>query len=1239
METQHVIARRLAAFLVLACLLTACGGTTTTPRGPGIEDVRRRARERPDDPAAQAALAEAELLMPGGDSAERAALAIARARELDPASVRLAFVHAIERGAHGHMSDALDAHLEVITLARRSADPIAPVLAEISASALEELDDGVPRFGPRVRESLEPVFASAGAEGPATRVTVGEILLDQAYRRGDLDGVRSVRDALGCPSEWRVIGPFGPRQLLGFDGAYAPETGSALAATYDLGPGRGSRPTRTVEARGCAVHLGNGPVTGPGSTYSETTLRAPADGEYLLRVESPNTVEAWLDGRSIARLDRRREPLPRLAYVPVQLSAGEHRLLVETASRHPNPVLIVSLLRAAPGSAEVAWEGETRLDSLARVMRAMARADFVSAREAMHESAREDDATAIVLAIATAIALSDPLTGSRIGQDEARRMLPAAVERDARAWYPRFQLARLEGDDLDAIGALQSASEAWPEVLILPLTLLDTYEQRGWGSHVEETIRVARAMVPDACRPIRAEHNAALRRARHEEVLRLARMLTECDAQSQAVLAELVRQRRWDEAAAELARLASLEPRTSRQAILDHELDLARARDDGAEVTRILRALGELAARASAVVTLEADRLLASGDAQGARERIASALRAEPESMGELRRTLRALGGESPLEAHRVDGLAAIREFEASGRSYDQPKVLVLDYTVTRVFEDGSTLELTHQITRIQSEEAVDEEGEFSPPEDAQLLTLRTIKADGRRLEPDEIQGKDTISMPSLAVGDYVEQEYLRASPPPAGYPGGVVGNRFYFQSFEVPFDRSELTLIMPSRMEAMIDPRGRAPTTEQRVEGGLRIYHWLVRESRPLAPEPGAVAAREYLPSIDWGVGATWDAYVESMLDVLVDREIRDPAHERLVREIVGTEASTPEARARRIHAWVLENVEESEDFFAQAATMVHSRTGNRSRVLAYLFSLAGIEAELVLARSYAGDMTESTLPDDDTYRFLVTRVTGSTGDHWVWAGARGAAFDFLPLDPLIRGQDALVLRRGPLAHVRVGDPPSASDRKTIDVDVHLEADGSAHLVVTETYRGAGAVGWRSQLEEVPAAQLETLFDQRYVALQMPGARMTDLRITGREDPEQPIVLRYEFDVAEVGREDRGARVIPGLFTARLAPALARAARRTTTQVLPGGVDFEATVRFHLPSGASVETLPPVREMSGQHGARASYAATQAGDVITIQRSVVVPRMRITPEEYEQHAAFCRTVDEADEAELRLTL
>lgn len=1249
----RVAARAAIAAAIALALASAsgCGGAQSTPTSAGIEQIRRRAEERPDDAEAQALWAEAEMLMSGGDPAQ-AERAIARASQLAPDDPRITFLHGLERHVHGEPDEALDAFLRTVTLASRAGSgesaSLAPALAEVSLAFVSELDDSVADYAGRVRGALEPIHAQPGAIGPQARHAIGATLAELAYRRGDVAAVASIREAQGCPAEWRVAGPFGPRQLLGFDRALAPEEAGPLADRYDLGPGRGTRETRTLQPRACLLHLGNGPVAGPGTTYAETELRVTQGGEYLLRLESPNSIEVFVDDRSVARIDRRRAPIGRVSFHPIALDAGAHRVMVKTTSRHPNPLLVLALVRqdglaasAGPIASGGEWadvepSGDRPLAIALRGARAIARADFVRAREALAPAVQDEGATGAMLILGSIVALSDPLTGQQVAADEARRLLSAAAERDERAWYPRFQLASLEPDELTRARMLREAIAAWPRMVVLPLALTDVLEARGWDAQADEAIATAREAVPDACRPRRAAMSSALRRSRAREVGELAEALVACDARSDARLLHAVRQRRWDDAHEEVQRMAALEPPSSRVQRIDAELTLARGRGDDAAAERLLAELAEEAPRSDSVVMMQADRLLAAGDAQAAHARIEAALREEPASMGELRRVLRAIGGASPIERWRQDGAQVIRAFEASGRTYDGPKVLVLDYTVVRVFADGSSLELTHNIVRLQSEEAVDQEGEFSPPDDAQLLTLRTIKRDGRRLEPDEILGKDTISLPNLAVGDYVEFEYVRAQPAPSGFPRGGLGDRFYFQSFEVPFDRSELTLIVPESVRPVVDPRGEAPRTEETIEDGQRVLRWRVQESRPRTLESGAVSAREYLPSVLWGYNATWEQYVESLRDVLIDREVRDPAHERLVREIVGRDGrATPEQRARAIYQWVIANVDDTNDAFGQAATMVHARSGNRARVLTYLLHVAGIDADLALARSFAHDSTPSDLADDETYQFLVVRMQGSAGPIWLWPGARGTAFGFVPLEPMIRGQEALVLNER-AERATVTDPGIESDRTHIEADVRLDGEGGAHVEVVETFVGASAVAWRNQLEGVPAAHLEDVFARQYVARIAGGARMSELRITGRENAEEPLVLRYAFDVARLGRITGGEHLVPQLYVLGLTNNYAALARRTTTQVLAGGAR-DVTMRVHLPEGAEPPVLPDERTFTAPGGMQATWSSSVEGGVVTIERRVRLARARIGAEQYADFARFCRGYDEAEQLELHV--
>ena len=230
-----------------------------------------------------------------------------------------------------------------------------------------------------------------------------------------------------------------------------------------------------------------------------------------------------------------------------------------------------------------------------------------------------------------------------------------------------------------------------------------------------------------------------------------------------------------------------------------------------------------------------ADAQVAAGQIEAARRTIADVLALRPD-VPEVRRSARALGVPLPLDGFRIDGRAAIRTFEAAGGHYAAPAVMVLDRAVTRVFASGVTMSLTHEIVRVDSKDAIDRWGEIQVPAGAEILTLRTHKADGTTREPEEITGKESVSAADLAIGDYVEWELLETHGPSEAFAPGFLAERFFFQSFDAPIARSELELVTPAGLPIAVDARAGAPKPEKRLGAdGVQLTTFVATE-RPSA-------------------------------------------------------------------------------------------------------------------------------------------------------------------------------------------------------------------------------------------------------------------------------------------------------------------------------------------------------------------------------------------------------------------
>ncbi|HKU44579.1 MAG TPA: hypothetical protein VJR89_40740, partial [Polyangiales bacterium] len=332
---------RAALCVVLLAAAIGCGAQAAHPEPPTLASLRKAAAEHPNDPQRARTLALAEAFETGGDP-KLLEPELKRALELAPRDPSLVYLRAMLNDLHGEPASALEGYLKVIELASASAQPEAQALLEVASYAVMGQSGMSRGYVDEVRERLRPVLEGAPLSA-AARGALGDVLLPLAYRRGDLAQAQHIAQTLGCARDYRVAGPFGPRDLLGFDAPPHVDPAKALLESYDLGPGRGRRATRSAKARGCSVHLGGGPIADGGVSWAETEVALSAAGDYVLRLDTPNSAEIYVDGKSVLRVDRRRVLGSRIVLHKLSLAAGNHRIAAKLATRHPNPVLELAL--------------------------------------------------------------------------------------------------------------------------------------------------------------------------------------------------------------------------------------------------------------------------------------------------------------------------------------------------------------------------------------------------------------------------------------------------------------------------------------------------------------------------------------------------------------------------------------------------------------------------------------------------------------------------------------------------------------------------------------------------------------------------------------------------------------------------------------------------------------------------------------------------------------------------------
>jgi tetratricopeptide (TPR) repeat protein len=1194
-----------------------------------------------------------------------------------------------ERGASVAALDDYAALLTALSAARDAA--LVRALAPVAAARVLALYDEVGFSDQeRIGKRLRPVDLAREPALPwLARVDLARLADHIARQAGDADALARAAAEDGCAASVFEIGSIGPFPHLDLD--------RTTATTRELPPAQ----WRPLSVSGCRLDA-------PPSTNGRGAARAlraaieVGAGRYDIVIDFDGEARLSVDdGVSVAHGEAGRYG-PSLTATRVELSAGRHEIALRIASKAGQTRLGLWVLsdaagssarfvdprdRRAPAGSAVLVRETPEADPRAETAGALALSAYCAAFAADRVAASDEVAAALDrlrawprfalgLALAGEIARHDPTRPATFTRDAARRFLREAVGVDAdlaRGWQT---LAAVELEDDRAREAIEDARRAqgatpgwWAPDLLLARALaargLDFDAARALVEAAHKTgvdsALAARGAVRGApCAVIEALRQEAEERRQLEREEQLASALAGCGGDLET-RAERARARGQLGAAISLLRGA---------------LRIEPERDDLAEeLALLLAAAGQRSQDLLAALVARdpqdpmrrvrlADAQAAAGQLAAARATVETALTARPD-VPEVRRSARALGVLLPLDGFRVDGRAAIRGFEAAGGRYTAPAVIVLDRGVTRVFDSGATMMLTHEIVRVDSKDAIDRWGEIEVPTGAEILTLRTHKPDGTTREPEEIAGKETISAAELAIGDYVEWELLETHSPSEAFAPGFLGDRFYFQSFDAPIARSELVLVAPPGLALEIDRRAGAPEADvRRTADGTRITTFRATGVPQLFAERSAVPAIEYVPSVRASSGVGWGPWARYIAEGLHDAvraspEVRALARklaQKTVHESVAQAAGDRARLAAAIVDWVTENVEASDDLADPASFTLARGRGSRVALALALSAELGVPARAVLARSRLVAEAAAPAPPEELEDFSDTLVEFDIGGPDKPASImadlrlRHAAFGYVP--PGLDGARTLSLPDGAFGVARSTAP---ADKRTIDMTIRLDERGSGVAVATEDLAGWPALEWAELVDRLGADQvrLRQDFEQRSLGVQFPGARLRDLDVdlprdsTGRIGTAR---VRYSFVSSHLAVPvDRGApqemRIEPTFFRSQPGRRFAAESQRSTALMLGFDVPLRMTATVELPSAARLDPPPlgqkdvVVARAGGYRFVEERGVEPGRPNVIVLHRESALPIMRVAPGEYAAVAADLRRVDGAEQAEIRIRL
>lgn len=1131
--------------------------------------------------------------------------------------------------------------------------------AEIAAWMLEWVRQDHPAYSERVGPWLTRLLDERGGSPGLSRVA-GRILLHLRAVAKDIEGYnRVMQERVGALTRVRTACPFGLFPALHWRRQLPPDLRPGpLQGRYSVnGPAHRS----VVEVRerwfpDAWLRCDDWPDTG-GVAYHEADVSEDVGGDRVLTVYGAGSWLVTVDGREVLRRDGLAQVTPRLRSARIRLDRGSHRIRMKAATDSNDHDAWMTL--TADGVVE---ELPTRLivragQPLGAHLERLAYAALLLPTYPMDDAPGARLAAERLLELAPESADGMYILGEALEADatvplKRRRSLSRSLQRRLVDLDPDHLLGRYA---LGFSAQHEDRPEAALEHFERAVAINDAYywghyrrfealRSLGWDREARQALDRALALStnPTLLREAAGwfdERNAIARReaARDELERRTASLAPSLTA---------IRARdRGDQPAAGAAWVRRAEIRPWDSAPWQRIFEVSWS--SGQPEAGALRRWAQAAPHDARLGRKRAELAVGQGRPAEAAAALRETLRERPGRLKD-RRLLALLEGRQ-LEAEAADSVALVAEYRQEVATDprlaswpDHEAIYLLDRRFDRVWATGGGYRETHRLTLLQNKSAIDEQGEWRPPQGAVLLQMRTLKADGTVLEPELGQRKGDLSFSGLVPGDVTEVRYLQPIEPDLA--GGGWHDRYYLRFNSRPIWRAELDVTVPvdQRLEVLLRA-GAAPPAES-VTGDRRLYRWRIAHVSPLVSEPYQAPYQEWLPHVDYAYRLA--AMAERRRDQLLDRLIQGT---RLTRDVVEHARSLTAGvsgvreQASALFRWVRTEVDASGRqgrlLGIGASGVLASRQGNRALLLSALLRAAGIEHRLLVARPLDEPATDPPTPTVFRYSEPVIEVASPQGALRFAVAGDHALAGWLPEE--LRGAEALVVNDGPVTVERLPDVGGDSWRVTAELQVDV-ASGTVTGTVVAIGQGESTADLRRFLPKIPAAQRKQVVE-RALAPVISGLVLETLTVSDLQDVDMPV--RLELGVRVPGGLERvtGGLRLTGLFTTPTSAVLGRgtapgrylqvAERKQPLMTRPIREELDVSLQFDQP-------VRLLRAQSTQHGSATWGEVSQTWEAdgprgARLRRTLDIGIRRVPADQHAEFADAMATVDRALSAEV----
>ncbi len=539
----------------------------------------------------------------------------------------------------------------------------------------------------------------------------------------------------------------------------------------------------------------------------------------------------------------------------------------------------------------------------------------------------------------------------------------------------------------------------------------------------------------------------------------------------------------------------------------------------------------------------------------------------------------------------------------------DANEIVVFTHTTIEYEHDGSYVQYSHELTKLITEEGVDDNGDMSFSyhrryTEHDIILIRVIKADGTEIAvgddlitdgtPPQITAMNifesdfrekTVVFPGLEVGDAIESIAVEINAPLlADAFGGL-----FFMQYTAPLLDVSTSVTGPSDMPLVHEVKGGNVDFSLSETDGRTTYMWSATNTEQLEPEIGMVPFRQVATRVLASTIQTWPELSQFGYNLLGTKCIAEDSVKELTAEITkGLE--TTEEKITEIHYWVMENVRYlglamdrgaflEPHFAAYTLEKEYGICRDKAVLMVTMLGEIGVEGWVVLVNpSFATDTEVPSVYfehgivaiEDEMggYRYFDPTIehhreidASYVGDRWV-----------LHLTP--EGDDIRQVPHRPAA-VNSGD---------ITETGVLDSDGGIQGSAIVTGRGIYEMVLRQIADSTNEEQMKQIWTESVQGI-YPGAELTEFTLSDESDLYEPWTATIGYQIEDYALEAdpyvlfripsaTGAfDFLSGLLVGRLT----NLPTREHSLAIGTSIGLAERGQIEIPTGYVVESLPDV--------------------------------------------------------------